>query len=474
MSEPSDPRRDLPSLDRLLYTEQATESIRRWGRPAVTEALRIVIAEFRQQLTAGTGRPRNFRQQEILDAASDHLARRDRPGLHRVLNGTGVVLHTNLGRAPLSTAALDRLVSVASGYCNLEIDVQSGERGDRYAHCSDWIRGLTGSQAALVVNNTAAAVALAVNRLAHRKQVIVARGELVEIGGSFRLPEVVRAAGGTLVEVGSTNRTRLEDYQAALGPQTGLILKVHPSNYRIEGFTEQAELADLVRVGRQASIPVAHDLGSGLLLPGLLPLLPAEPTPHESAAAGADLVMWSGDKLLGGPQAGIIHGREEWISQLRRSPLLRAFRVDKLTLAALEATLASYANPDRAAAEIPALARLAEPVGSVRARAESLLGRLDPATRDMVEVTDLASLVGGGTYPGVELPSAGWRLGGPYIRLDAWCRSARPPLLGRIEADSFVVDFRTLTPGEDDEAAAQLISRILSAAARGVEWAPDA
>jgi L-seryl-tRNA(Ser) seleniumtransferase len=461
VSDSADPRRDLPSVDRLLSMEEAAEVVVRWGRPAVTEALRTVVDEFRVQLRAGTRETSQIREADILDAADDYLTRRDSPGLRPVLNGTGVVLHTNLGRAPLPQSALARLVAVGRGYCNLELDVESGKRGDRYEHCAAWIRRLTGSEDALVVNNTAAAIALAVNRFADRRQVIVARGELVEIGGSFRLPEVIRASGGVLVEVGSTNRTRAKDYQAAIGPETALILKVHPSNYRIEGFTEQTELADLVRVGREASIPVAHDLGSGMLLPGLTPLLPAEPTPGESASAGADLVMWSGDKLLGGPQAGIVHGRQEWISQLRQSPLLRAFRVDKLTLAALEATLALYANPGNAATEIPALARLVEPAGSVRARAERLLQFLEPSTRDRVRIVDLVSLVGGGTYPGVGIPSAGWRIEGPYAPVEEACRSSRPPLIGRIEDDAFIVDFRTLSPGDDDEAAAALISRVL-------------
>jgi len=463
VSEPHDPRRDLPSLDRLLSAEHARESILRWGRPAVTEALRVVVDEVRGELNAGTREMPQVREADILNAAERYLARLDSPGLRPVLNGTGVVLHTNLGRAPLPQAALSRVVSVGRGYCNLELDLERGERGDRYDHCSAWIRRLTGSEDALVVNNTAAAIALTVNRLAERKQVIVSRGELVEIGGSFRLPEVVRASGGVLVEVGTTNRTRPEDYRAAIGPQTALLLKVHPSNFRIEGFTEQTVLSDLVRIGRDASIPVAYDLGSGLLMPGLVPLLPAEPTPAESVSAGADLVMWSGDKLLGGPQAGIIHGREEWISRLRRSPMLRAFRVDKLTLAALETTLALYSNPDRAAAEIPALARLAEPAESVRARAERLRQLLDPAVRDRVRVVDLVSLVGGGTFPGAEIPSAGWRIDVTSREVEESCRAAEPPLIGRIEGDSFIVDFRTLSPGEDDEAAAALIGRILVA-----------
>ncbi len=461
MNKSADPRRDLPSLDRLLSTEIAAKSIGRWGRPALTAALRTVVGEFREQLDAGTLEIRPDREAAILSAAEGYLERLHRPGLRPVLNGTGVVLHTNLGRAPLPRAALDRVMSVGRGYCNLELDLEDGERGDRYEHCSEWIRRLTGSEDALVVNNTAAAIALTVNRLADRKQVIVSRGELVEIGGSFRLPEVVRASGGVLVEVGTTNRTRPEDYTSALGPHTALLLKVHPSNYRIEGFTEQTNLSDLVRIGRQASIPVAHDLGSGLLMPGLVPLLPAEPTPAESASDGADLVMWSGDKLLGGPQAGIIHGRREWTSRLRQSPMLRAFRVDKLTLAALEATLALYANPDRAAAEIPVLARLAEPAESVRARAERLKERLEPAARGKVQVVDLVSLVGGGTFPGEQIPSAGWRIDISCRVIDESCRAADPPLVGRIEDDTFIVDFRTLSPNEDDVAAAALIGRVL-------------
>ena len=473
MSGLGDPRRSLPSLDFLLSTETAAGSIRTWGRVAVAEALRVVLENLRHELSGGSREHLPVGESEIVSAAEAFLARLDRRGLRPVLNGTGVVLHTNLGRAPLSDAALKNVLAVGRGYSNLELDLERGERGNRYEHCSGWIRKLTGSEDALVVNNTAAAIALTVNRLADRKQVIVARGELVEIGGSFRLPEVVRASGGVLVEVGTTNRTRPEDYRGAIGQQTALLLKVHPSNYRIEGFTEQTDLSDLVRIGREAGIPVAHDLGSGLLMPGLAPLLPEEPTPARSVSAGADLVMWSGDKLLGGPQAGIIHGRAEWIAELRRSAMLRAFRVDKLTLAALEATLALYANPDRAAVEIPVLARLAESAESVAARAERLWSRLGSAQRDLIQVVDMVSLVGGGTFPGVELPSAGWRIVGSSRKVEAACRASDPPLIGRIEDDSFIVDFRTLIPAEDDEVAAGLIGRVLAAEDSSHGRAPD-
>jgi len=462
LSDSGDPRREIPSLDHLLSTQAAETSCLKWGRAAVADALRAVVDELREELGSGPGPTESISAPEIIHAAETYLERLNRRGLRPVLNGTGVILHTNLGRAPLSPAALRHMTSVGRGYCNLELDLESGERGERHQHCAAWIRRLTGSEDALVVNNTAAAVALAVNRIAARKQVLVARGELVEIGGSFRLPDVIQAAGGELVEVGTTNRTRAADYEEALGPEAALLFKIHPSNYRIEGFTEQTALSDLVRVGRENGIPVAHDLGSGLLLPGLVPMLPTEPTPAESVSAGADLVMWSGDKLLGGPQAGIIHGSSQSIARLRGSPLLRAFRVDKLTLAALETTLALYADPDKAAAEIPVLARLSEPPDSVRARAARLRRSFEQDVRSRIEVVHLDSLVGGGTFPGVALPSAGWRIGGSARSLDRSCRTADPPLVGRIEDEAFLIDFRTLAPGSDDEEAARLVGRILA------------
>ena len=342
MSAAEDPRRGLPSLDRLLSSSEAEAAVEEWGRAAFAEALRSVLDRARDRLRGGESGPAATLPEALADplaAARSLLRHRSRPGLRRVLNGTGVVLHTNLGRAPLAREALDALVSVGLGYSNLEFDLSTGSRGSRDSHCVERLRRLTGSEDALVVNNTAAALVLAVSSLSRGRQVVVSRGELVEIGGSFRLPALVSAAGGILVEVGTTNRTRASDFREALGPETGMLLKVHPSNFRIEGFTEEVGLADLVALGRGAGVPVVHDLGSGLLDLALAPQLPPEPVPAGSVQAGADLVLWSGDKLLGGPQAGIIHGRAEWVSRLRRSPLLRALRVDKLTLAALEATL---------------------------------------------------------------------------------------------------------------------------------------
>lgn len=466
MNAAGDPRRVLPSLDQLLSSSGAQASIERWGRAAFTEALRSVLDVARSHLGAGESGPAAARPEALADplaAARALLERRSRPGLRRVLNGTGVVLHTNLGRAPLAREALDALVSVGLGYSNLEFDLGTGTRGSRDSHCVERIRRLTEAEDALVVNNTAAAVLLAVNALSRGRQVIVSRGELVEIGGAFRLPALVSAAGGVLVEVGTTNRTRASDFREALGPETGMLLKVHPSNFRIEGFTEEADLADLVALGRESGVPVVHDLGSGLLSSTLAPQLPPEPLPADSAEAGADLILWSGDKLLGGPQAGIIHGRADWVSRLRRSPLLRALRVDKLTLAALEATLILHEIHERPACGIPALQRLAEPVESVRQRAEAACGLLHATVRDRVRVVELRSLVGGGTFPGVELESAGWSIEAPPVELEEALRAAEPPLVARVTDDRVVIDFRTLGPGTEDGEAAAVVSRALAA-----------
>jgi L-seryl-tRNA(Ser) seleniumtransferase len=452
-----------------LSLSEARPYIDRWGRAAVTEAVRSALATARQNLATGGGAsgasaPDAFT--DPLGAAESILERRSRPGLCRVLNGTGVVLHTNLGRAPLAREALNHLVSVGLGYSNLEFDLSSGTRGSRDSHCADRLCRLTGSEDALVVNNTAAAVVLAVNSLSRGRHVVVSRGELVEIGGSFRLPSLVSAAGGILVEVGTTNRTRASDFREAIGPETGMLLKVHPSNFRIEGFTEDVSVADLVAIGREAEVPVVHDLGSGLLASEAAPQLPPEPVPGDSVRAGADLVLWSGDKLLGGPQAGIIHGHSEWVSRLRRSPLLRALRVDKLTLAALEVTLILHENLERSAETVPALARLAESAASIRRRAEARIGSLPANVRDRVAVVELRSLVGGGTFPGVELESAGWCVEAPPVELEQALRAANPPLVARTVNDRVVIDFRTLAPGADEREAAAVVSAAVAAVLR--------
>jgi L-seryl-tRNA(Ser) seleniumtransferase len=392
-----------------------------------------------------------------MSRARDLLDEGLRPGLRRVINGTGVVLHTNLGRAPLSEPALDAIACLAAGYSNLEYDAERGSRGDRYDHCRDLLRKLTGSPDAIVVNNNAAAVVLTVNEFARGRDVLVSRGELIEIGGSFRIPEMIERASARLVEVGTTNRTRIDDYRGAIGPETGLILKVHPANYRIEGFSETVELDALVALGTEFEVPVAWDLGSAAPLP-VLPDAVQGPLP---AGTGADLVMWSGDKLLGGPQTGIIHGKQEAVARLRRNPLLRTYRVDKLTLAALESTLQAWLDPDTARAEIPIVRMLVSPEAEIRARAVAALDHLPAAVRPKVSVESMESLVGAGSAPGETIASAGWVVQGSAASLDQACRADSPALVGRVSDGGFRIDFRCVLETEVTDLA-RIVAEALS------------
>ena len=446
-----DPRRNLPSLDELLRHVEVAEWVSTWGREPVARALRETVAEARDGLVAGARVPR---AQDLLSAAVRRLAE-DRPSLRPVINGTGVLLHTNLGRAPLAAEAARVAMEIAAGYSSLEYDLEAGERGSRYTHCSDLVSRLTGAESALVVNNNAAAVSLAINTLARGRDVIVSRGELVEIGGGFRIPEVIERSGASLRAVGTTNRTRVEDYRRAITPSTGLLLKIHPSNYRVEGFVEETSLEDLVDLGRSAGLPVMHDLGSGWLLGDQVPGL-SEPSTTASVACGVDVVTWSGDKLLGGPQAGIVHGRRATLDHLRSNPLLRAFRVDKMTLAALEATLRLYLSPDRARARIPVLRMLTEPAAAVEQRASAALGHLSPAAAGRVAVTPMRSVLGGGSAPGFEIASWGWAVSGNAEAVDSILRRQDPPVIGRIENGEFLLDFRTVLDGQDGPLATAL------------------
>lgn len=468
----TDPRRDLPSVDGLLARPDAEAAAERWGREPLVEALRAELSELRRELAAGEtpgaaavsdggGQAGPPDADAILARATGRLERESRPGLHRVLNGTGVVLHTNLGRAPLSEAAGAAIAGLATGYSNLEYDVESGRRGDRYDHCASLLlRAIGASETeggsdAIVVNNNAAAVVLIVNEFARGRDVLVSRGELVEIGGSFRIPAMIERAGATLVEVGATNRTRIADYRDAISDRTGLILKVHPANFRIEGFTESASMAELRALADEAEVPLAWDLGSAAP-PGVLPQRLAGPSPSGPDAAVADVVCWSGDKLLAGPQAGIVHGRAAAIARLRRNPLLRAFRVDKSTLAALEATLRAWLDPELARRELPAVRRLLEPAAEVRKRAELARDMLPASVRERIEIVSLEALVGAGSAPEQTIDSAGWAVEGPPARIDAHCRAARPPLVGRIEDGRYLVDFRCLECGDAELAAARV------------------
>ncbi len=452
----SDARRLIPSLEQLLESEAFVGMLDAHPRGLVVQHLRTEVDRVRRELGDGAGSgvpPRDVEDPKLYAAGVEERLRvADTPSLRAVINGTGVMLHTNLGRAPLADSALDAMASVARGYANLEYDLEEGGRGSRYDHCTALLRDLTGAAGALVSNNGAAALILAVRTLAFGGKVLVSRGELVEIGGGFRIPEILESAGGLLVEVGSTNRTRLEDYRAAAEKSDpALILKVHRSNFRITGFTEEASLEELVGLGAELGVPVVHDQGSGLLVDPEHLGLPPEPRPTESLTAGVDIVAFSGDKLLGGPQAGILLGKAEWIDQMRKNPLCRAVRVDKMALAGLEATLQLYRDPETALKEIPVLAMLSASPASLRERADTLVASLSSAGV-AGEAVEMFSVVGGGTFPGVELESCGVRVEsgeGGADALAARLRSASVPLVGRVEDGSFWVDLRTVLSWQD-------------------------
>src|SRR5882724_8635277 len=421
--------RDLPSVDELA---------RQSDDPLAVEVARKVVARAREQIQLGDD------PGDLVARLQDELRAARTPHLRRVINATGVIVHTNLGRAPLAEAALDRVREIARGYSNLEYDLAAGGRGSRQDHVADSLRRLTGAEAALVVNNNAAAVLLALAALAEGREVLVSRGELIEIGDGFRIPDVLARSGALLREVGTTNRTRASDYERAIGPETALLLRVHQSNFRLVGFTEQPKLADLVRVARAHGLPLVDDLGSGALFANSNLLLGDEPTARESLEAGADLVCFSGDKLLGGPQAGIIVGRAELVEQLRRHPLQRALRADKLTLAALEATLALYLDPELAAREVPVLRMLAEPLDTVRARAQRLASLVGG------DVEPTVGRVGGGALPLTELPSFACSV---EEELAPRLRNAEPPVIGLVRDGRFLLDCRTIADDEVDEVA---------------------
>jgi L-seryl-tRNA(Ser) seleniumtransferase len=455
-----DPRASIPGVDRLL--ELAPPDLRREHLPSrLTEALRHAVGLARRAIPEGSWAFDPADPVPYLAAARQWLQANVTPSLRPVINATGVVLHTNLGRAPLAPAARAAMDRVAAGYTNLEYDLGSGTRGSRYDHCAALVAELTGAEDALVVNNCAGGLVLALAALARGRDVLVSRGEMVEIGGGFRIPEVLEQAGAGLREVGATNRTRTADYEAALAAGgVAAILKVHRSNFRISGFTEEATLQELRELARSAEVPLIHDLGSGLLAdPGALGL-PPEPTPMESLAAGADLVVFSGDKLLGGPQAGLVAGSSGLVARLRKNPLCRALRVDKATLAGLEATLRLYRDPERVLREVPALALLARTPEDLRRAANELAESLRDAAEAAgvrVSLEEGTGRVGGGTYP--EHPLPGWvvRVAGGEVEageLAGRLREGSPPVVGRVEDDALILDVRAVLPGEEGELAA--------------------
>ncbi len=437
----TDSRRRLPSVGKLLETSDVQSLLQENPRSVVVQSLREILDSAR---TSG----RDLSHQEVAQALKTKVDANARPTLRRVINATGIVLHTNLGRAPLADAAIAAIAETSSGYSNLEYDLDLAARGSRYSHCVALLKELTGAEDAIVVNNCAAALVLALGSLSQGKDAIVSRGELVEIGGSFRIPDIMRASGANLVEVGTTNRTHADDYIRAAGPNTGAFVKVHRSNFTVNGFVAEVEVDRLVPVASERGIPVIHDLGSGLLIPLDGIGLSGEPLASDVVRAGATLVLMSGDKLLGGPQAGIIVGKEAAIAQLKRNPIARALRVDKITIAALSATLQLYRDPARALREIPILSMLAQSCDQLDARAQAISRSLSEKGVSH-RVTASTGSVGAGAFPGASLESRAVALSGDAVRLEERLRLGRVPVIGRIHDGELLLDIRSVQPSED-------------------------
>ena len=495
MTGPAMARRAIPSVDRLLGQDAFIALAARYGRVPVVETLRAVLADERARLgDHSSGKDADPASDPVTDARADsgidtrnnavgdphaafrsdgaladlcaeRLARSVAPSLRRVFNLTGTVLHTNLGRALYSRAAIDAAVEAMTHPSNLEFDLENGKRGERDRHVESWITRLTGAEAAAIVNNNAAAVYLVLNTLATRKEVIVSRGELIEIGGAFRIPDIMSRAGCRLCEVGTTNRTHLPDYSDAIGPRTGAVMKVHTSNYAIQGFTASVSESALASVARASGLPLIVDLGSGTLIDLEAFGLPHEHTVRETIAAGADIVTFSGDKLLGGPQAGIVAGRADLVARIRTNPMKRAMRVDKVTLAALEATLRLYSDPARAARDIPTLRLLSRPAADIEAAAQRILPAVADALRAhaSVSVVPCMSQIGSGALPVDALPGAalaitphGRSRGSAVTALAAALRRLPIPVLGRVRDNTLLLDLRCL----DDEEEAAFVTQL--------------
>ena len=448
--------RNLPKIDEVMLLLEKRDVFSKTPRNIVRSVCRSVVEELRQEILKTNTERKDLRlpsAEQVADRATRILQGLHEYRLRRVVNATGVILHTNLGRAPLCNDAVERLVEIAKGYSNLEYDLVKGERGLRYDHVQKILCELSGAEDALVVNNNAAAVLLSLNTLAAGKEVIVSRGELVEIGGEFRIPEVMEKSGACLREVGTTNRTRLADYEKAIGPETGLILKVHTSNFRIVGFTEDAVLPSLVALGKTRGIPVMYDLGSGCFAELDRYGLEREPTVTDVLETGVSIITFSGDKLLGGPQAGIILGRRNVLQEIKQNPLNRALRIDKLTLAALEATMMQYFQPDRAISRLRVLKALTEPLKDVDKRAKKLLSLLRKERWEgvIMSVKKGFSMSGGGSLPTQEIPTILLSLVSKHLspsNLEERLRYLEIPIITRIADDEVLFDLRTIEEEE--------------------------
>jgi len=455
--------RSLPSVDRLLFHPHVHGLLSVYTREAVVDLAREVLEEARRRVASGEPAPP---PDDLARRVAEEASRRWRGGPRPLINATGVILHTNLGRAPLSEDAIRAMIEAARGYCDLEMDVEEGERGSRQEHVRSLLCALTGAEDALVVNNNASAVLLGLAAIARGKEVLVSRGEAVEIGGGFRIPDVLRQSGATLVEVGTTNRTYISDYENAFTANTAAILRVHRSNFRLIGFTHEPSPEELVELGRAKGVPVLHDLGSGCLLDTTAFGLAHEPTPQESIRAGVDLVFFSGDKLLGGPQAGIVVGKRQWVRLLAKHPLARAVRIDKVSLAGLSATLLHYLKGE-ATAKIPVWRMVARPLGDLERTACLWKERIGPAA----QVWRGESTIGGGSLPGETLPtwlvalSAEGFAGGAQ-EMARRLRRQTPPVIARVQEGRVLLDPRTVLPGEE-EALLAAVGRALQRAEEG-------
>lgn len=446
--------RALPSVSSLLEHGDVRQWLSGLPRVSVVGALQIAVESFRGEILKSQ-RDGPVDVEEILAFAEQELTRRSMPSLRRVINATGIVLHTGLGRAPLSHEALEAVHECASGYCNLEYDLLTGQRGKRQAHIVELLTGITGAESATVVNNNAAATVLILRTFASGREVIVSRGQLIEIGGSFRLPEIMHASGAILREVGTTNRTRLSDYEKAINEQSALLLRVHPSNYRVVGFAEEVPIEPLAALAHRFQLLAVDDLGSGALFDLTEWGLPREPNAKESVEAGADLICFSGDKLLGGPQCGIILGKKYLVESLDSSPLMRAFRVDKLTLAALEATLRAYLDPREAPRSVPGLRMLTASTEELADRARVLCEQLQAALPgEHFYVCSDIGYAGGGSMPGEEVPTVvvQWRPNGlSAAAAAAALHEAEVPVITRIRDDALCFDLRTVAELDFDD-----------------------
>lgn len=442
----------LPAVDSLLRDARLSGFMKDNPRRLVVDAVRTVLERKRGLIKKGNAVDSLFSIEELVREIGEEVGKARKPSLMRVINATGIIIHTNLGRAPLTDAALRSVADASLGYSNLEFDIEKGERGERYSHLEPILCKLTGAEAAMVVNNNAAAVMLLLNTLAEGKEVLVSRGELVEIGGSFRVPDIMKKSGARLVEVGTTNRTHIRDYEAAITPETALILKVHRSNFDMVGFTADVAIEDLVELGKRHGIPMMNDLGSGSLIDLSKYGMKKEPTVQDAVRSGIDVVAFSGDKLLGGPQAGIIIGRKEIIDPVKKNPLTRALRIDKLTIAALEATLNVYLDEMKTVQDIPVLRMLTLPVLELAKTARKILRDLgDLSDRFKITIKDGYSQVGGGALPLQEIPTKLLAVRPTAIspnQLEKSMRMNHVPIIVRIERDEVILDMRTLMDGD--------------------------